>query len=93
MTLPVKYDDLSSWNKKKVREQYWVNQKGICTFCKEKLSDKPSKQVLDLDINKKLFPVGFFKYPVHLHHDHNTGLTLSAIHNKCNAVLFQYYGE
>lgn len=32
-------------------------------------------------------------YPVHLHHDHKTGLTIGAVHAKCNAVLWQYYGE
>jgi hypothetical protein len=28
-----------------------------------------------------------------LHHCHQTGLTIGAVHAKCNAVLWQYHGE
>jgi hypothetical protein len=44
-------------------------------------------------INQILFPKSFFKYPVHLHHCHKTGLTLGAVHHYCNAYLWQYLGE
>lgn len=46
-----------------------------------------------MTVNMKLFPPNFFKHPVHLHHDHQTGMTIGAVHNHCNAVLWQYYGE
>ncbi|AGI61771.1 hypothetical protein VCO139_0016 [Vibrio phage VCO139] len=41
----------------------------------------------------KLFPKNMFQYPIHLHHDHNTGMTIGAVHARCNAVLWEYYGE
>jgi hypothetical protein len=30
---------------------------------------------------------------VHLHHSHETGMTIGAVHARCNAVLWQYHGE
>jgi hypothetical protein len=44
-------------------------------------------------IDRELFPPGFFNYPVHLHHSHNSGLTIGAVHSYCNAVLWHYHGE
>ena len=41
----------------------------------------------------RLFPESFFKYPVHLHHSHDTGKTIGAVHAYCNAVLWEYYGQ
>lgn len=91
--LPVKYDDLTSEERKRVREQYWVNQKGLCCHCDSRLDSSPSSEVAKTMIDTSLFPTGFFNYPVHLHHSHKTGYTIGAIHNVCNAILFQYFGE
>jgi hypothetical protein len=44
-------------------------------------------------IDASLFPPTMFKYPVHLHHNHVTGMTIGAVHALCNAVLWQYLGE
>ena len=44
-------------------------------------------------ITNSLFPPNFFKWPVHLHHSHDTGMTIGAVHARCNAVLWQYHGE
>ena len=44
-------------------------------------------------IDEELVPENFFKYPVHLHHSHYTGMTIGAVHANCNAVLWQYHGE
>jgi hypothetical protein len=33
------------------------------------------------------------KSPIHLQHDHDTGLTEGAVHAYCNAVLWQYEGR
>jgi hypothetical protein len=49
--------------------------------------------VMSKKINVDLFPPNFFKWPVHLHHDHRTGMTIGAVHCRCNAVLWQYHGE
>jgi hypothetical protein len=40
-----------------------------------------------------LFPKNFLKWPVHLHHSHDTGMTIGAVHSYCNAVLWQYHNE
>jgi len=91
--LPVYYDNLPRHEKRLVREQYIKEQKGKCYHCGSDLSGEPSKKVASKKLNMKLFPKGFLNYPVHLHHDHNTGLTIGAVHAHCNGVLWQYHGE
>jgi len=93
MDLPVKYNNLSSTGKRFVREEYARLQKGKCCHCGELLDKKPCASVRNLLVDESLFPPGFFKWPVHLHHDHDTGMTIGAIHNYCNAVLWQYFNE
>jgi len=93
MELPVKYNGLDYKTKHIVKQAYTELQKGLCCHCKEPLIGRPSKAVSSLKINTKLFPENFFKYPVHLHHSHITGLTIGVAHCECNAVLWQYYGE
>ena len=93
MTLPINYDEAHWSVKKKAREQYVVEQKGKCQHCKELLINQPSKEVIGKAINRLLFPLGFFNSPIHLHHDHKTGLTIGAVHAHCNAYLWQYLGQ
>lgn len=90
---PLKYNELTPQEKRKVREEYIAFQKGLCYFCKQDLTGKSGEPAFSAKINKRLFPENFFKFPVHLHHDHNTGYTLGAVHNQCNAYLWQYLGE
>lgn len=92
MKLPVNYNNISIKQKKIIREYYINIQNGLCHFCKQPLNDSPTKNNKYI-INKKLFPKGFFDWPVHLHHDHNTGMTIGAVHCQCNAILWQYYGK
>jgi len=93
MELPINYDQ-SHWTiRKQAREQYVKLQEGRCWYCDKILSSPPRKNVSDLEINRGLFPEGFFKYPIHLHHCHKTGMSIGAVHNICNAVLWQYLGE
>ena len=93
MKLPVNYNDVSIYDRRRVRTAYINKQDGKCYHCKERLSRKPSEDILKKKINTKLFPDGFFNWPVHLHHDHNTGMTIGAVHSVCNAVIWQYHGE
>lgn len=93
MKLPVNYDKLHFTKRKVVREQYIEEQDGRCYHCGELLSGLPHNNVTRKEIEKELFPHNFFDYPVHLHHDHDTGMTIGAVHNYCNAVLWQYHGE
>jgi hypothetical protein len=93
MNLPKIYDKLTHDERVAVRGEYRRIQKNKCWYCKEDLDKRPSREVLGKKIDLKWFPDGFFKNPVHLQHDHNTGLTEGAVHAKCNAVLWQYFGR
>lgn len=93
MELPVNYNNLHWTERRKVREEYIHRQNGKCYYCGESLKEAPAKKVLDRPVSIKIFPEGFFNWPVHLHHDHDTGITIGAIHAYCNAVLWQYNGE
>jgi hypothetical protein len=93
MELPINYDK-SHWSiRRKAREQYIKQQEGKCCHCGEDLKKDPPENIMKKRINRRIFPKNFFKWPVHLHHDHNTGMTIGAIHSHCNAVLWQYHGE
>lgn len=93
MKLPVNYDKLHWTERKKVREEYTRIQGGKCHHCGCDLTGPPAGKVLARKVNKSLFPDQFFKWTVHLHHNHSTGMTIGAVHSYCNAVLWQYYGE
>jgi len=87
MKLPINYDK-AHWTERKVaREEYVRQQDGKCWYCGGSLNEKPPKYILKKRINRKLFPPKFFKWPVHLHHNRDTGMTVGAVHNHCNAVL------
>lgn len=87
---PVEYSNLNTKQRRATREQYVHDQGGKCYHCGQPLDVEPQK---DYTIDLDLFPPGFLNNPVHLHHSHETGLTLGAVHAYCNAVLWQYYGE
>jgi hypothetical protein len=90
MELPVNYNAISYQERKAVRLEYVKRQQNICAHCAGVLSE-PSLDTRR--VNRRLFPDGFFKWPIHLHHDHETGLTIGAVHAHCNAVLWQYHEE
>jgi hypothetical protein len=93
MKLPINYDKAHWTERKAAREEYRVLQDDKCWYCGSPLEGVPDKAIAVMRVNRKLFPKQFFKWPIHLHHNHNTGMTLGAVHNHCNAVLWQYYGE
>lgn len=93
MELPAKYSALSPSERRATREEYARRQSGMCQFCGVALAGPPASRVRNLPINRRLFPKTFFDWPVHLHHSHETGMTIGAVHNYCNAVLWQYHGE
>lgn len=90
---PVNYEKLTFKERREIREHYISYQNYNCCHCGNNIYGQPSEEILKLKVNKSLFPVNFFKWPVHLHHCHKTGMTIGAVHNHCNAVLWQYYGE
>lgn len=91
--LPANYNNLSTQKRLIVREQYIKLQDGKCHYCKCPLNESPPDHIKQKPINTNLFPVNFFKYPIHLHHNHVSGITIGAVHNLCNAVLWQYEKE
>ena len=93
MKLPVVYDDIPRHERWLVREEYIDLQKGLCYHCGVSLDEEPANEVLEKKVDKNLFPPGFFNNPHHLHHSHETGLTIGVVHAYCNAVLWQYEGE
>lgn len=93
MKLPVDYNQISYSERRNVRNEYVRLQGGNCHHCGTPLSGLPSSDIRTKYIRRELFPVGFFRWPVHLHHSHDTGLTIGAVHAVCNAVLWQYHGE
>lgn len=93
MELPVDYRALHWKDKRAVRVEYTRLQNGLCYHCKKSLLGDVPSSIKKYRIDWKLFPQGFLDYPVHLHHSHDTGLTLGSVHAYCNAVLWQYFGE
>ena len=93
MKLPVNYENLHWTQRKAVRLEYIRLQKNLCCHCGNDLAGEPCDNVVAKKVDNTLFPSGFFTYPVHLHHNHKTGMTIGAIHSRCNAVLWQYHGE
>lgn len=93
MKLPRNYNKLTNEERRQVRLQYVRLQKGRCYYCHSSLGGNPAHKSHGKAIKRSLFPKGFFKHPIHLHHNHNTGMTIGAVHNHCNAVLWQYHNE
>ena len=93
MELPINYNKATVAERRKARECYILKQGYKCYYCGCPLNKDPSVEVLDSLIDWRLFPPNFEKYPIHLHHDHSTHLTLGAVHARCNAYLWQYCGE
>ena len=91
--LPVDYTKLHWTERKTVREQYIKLQNNKCFYCKGNLDDPPPDKILEIDVPRYLFPQGFFDYPVHLQHDHTTGMTEGAVHSYCNAVMWVWDGK
>lgn len=89
----VNYEQLTQPQRREIREQYVAFQSNKCYHCKGDLSVKPRDIMKRYPINKSLFPNHFLRYPVHLHHDHDSGMTIGAVHAYCNAVLWEYYNE
>lgn len=91
--IPAHYDSLTAQQRRWVREDYVDQQNGLCSHCGHKLRGDPAKHIMEKELDMRLFPPNFLHHPIHLHHDHNTGMTIGAVHARCNGVLWQYHGE
>lgn len=90
---PQRYSQLSAHARRKLRKEYEFVQRGICIHCNTPLSGPPPSTITSRKIDLHLFPPGFLKWPQHLHHDHDTDMTIGVVHAYCNAVLWQYHGK
>ncbi len=90
MELPVNYNKLNSKERKQVRLEYIKQQNNKCMYCGKSLSEEAPVHIKQKMINWNLFPPNFLQYPIHLQHNHTTGMTEGAVHNYCNAVMWQY---
>lgn len=82
------YKSMTPLERREMREQYISEQNGLCCYCQEPLSGKSKHE--GKEVRWYRFPPNFLRWPVHLHHDHVTGLTIGAVHAYCNAVSFDY---
>ena len=89
----VLYHDLSPYQKRQVRNNYVVQQGGKCMYCNGSLLEDPPEHIRKKQIDRRLFPSQMFRHPIHLDHDHETGMTRGAVHAKCNAIMWQYEGR
>lgn len=90
---PQHYPSMTPYQRRRVREAYVKAQNNLCWYCHTPLTGPPHHEALSRPLNMALFPPGFLDYPIHLHHDHDTGFTVGATHSYCNGVLFQYHNQ
>ncbi len=88
--LPVDYTKLKIHEKAIVREQYIKEQNGKCMYCGESLKKPAPDYITNKYIDWDLFPENFLKSPIHLQHNHNTGMTEELFIIIGNAVMWQY---
>ncbi len=93
MKLPINYEEADRHTRARAREQYIDEQDGKCMHCGSPLDEEVPSRITHKGIDWSLFPPNFLRYPVHLQHNHNTGMTEGAVHSYCNAVLWQYHGR
>lgn len=105
LTLPMPYDELRrNWRKKRfVRDAYRAFQDDACCICGGLLApygDAPKKTRENLEILEAVIGKGeainlskLQRWPTHLHHNHETGLTVGAAHGACNIWLWISEGK
>lgn len=93
LKLPAMYDECTQQQRKELREEYARLNFNMCFYCHYSLDEDSPYNMENKPIKYSLFPPAFFSNPVHLQHDHDTGLTEGAVHSYCNAVMWQYEGR
>lgn len=87
---PVDYTKLSYFERKVLREKYIKAQNKKCFYCGSYLFNDAPEEIKSKKIDWSYFPKNFLQYPIHLQHNHKTNMTEGAVHNYCNAVMWQY---
>lgn len=89
--LPADYRGLNWQARRAVRQQYAEMQHNECFYCGGSLNEDTPKELKEIPIDWSLFPQNFLAYPVHLQHNHSTGMTEGAVHSLCNAIMWNYF--
>jgi len=87
------YKQLTPHERRSLRNAYVEAQNGLCYWCNCPLNEKPPNGITSKKIDWRRFPQKILKYPIHLQHDHDSGLTEGAVHSYCNAVMWQYHAR
>lgn len=87
------YSEMTSNDRRSLRERMERAQGGECWYCSTPLYMSPPSHIENYKYNKRIFPPNMLKYPVHLHHDHETDACLGAVHAKCNVYMWEVEGQ
>lgn len=95
LSIPMKYSEIPYWRRYEVRKMYIEQQHGNCYHCHYPLNESAPDFIQEQaeGVDWDLFPENFLESPVHLHHNHDTDMTLGVVHSHCNAVLWFFHGE
>lgn len=89
-SLDMDYRKLTWLERQELREEYMRIQNNECFYCGSDLRKEVPTELTDIPIDWSLFPTNFLQYPVHLQHNHQTGMTEGAVHSFCNALMWNY---
>jgi hypothetical protein len=92
VALPALYDALTPEQRRWARGEYARRQGGLCHYCRAPLAEPPPAKIQRKKLTRE-YPPSFFAWTHHLHHNHQTGLTIGTVHARCNAVLWEYHNE
>lgn len=87
------YSKMTPNDRRNLREQMARAQGDECWYCTAPLYMTPPVHIGNYKYNKRSFPPNMLKYPVHLHHDHETDICLGAVHAKCNVYMWEVEGK
>lgn len=86
LELPTKYSSLSGERLAVVKEAYICLQRERCWLCGGNLYELPNHVVDNPNLIGLCSSQLAEQHPLHLHHNHDTGLTLGVAHAECNII-------
>lgn len=86
LELPTKYSSLSGERLSAVKDAYICLQRERCWLCGDNLYELPKYIVDNPNYMGLCYNQLAEQTPLHLHHNHDTGLTLGVAHAECNII-------
>lgn len=90
LQLPTKYSSLSGQRRAAVKEAYICLQRERCWLCGDSLYALPTFIVDNPNVVQLCYNQLAEQFPLQLHHDHDTDMTLGVTHAECNAISSIY---